>query len=91
MKPLNLSQAKLLSDLVIPVQISLGELSLTAKQLIDLRSGEHFPLQLEEYSPITLIVSGEAIAKGKLVKDDSSFCVLITELIFGESETSVPI
>jgi len=91
MRQLNLSQAKLLSELVIPVQIILGELPLSAAQLIDLRGGEYFPLLLEEDSLVTLVVSGEAIAKGKLVKDESSICVLITEIISDNIETQVPI
>ena len=88
MKQLNLSQAKLLSELVIPVQVSLGELSLTASQLLDLNTGEHFPLSIEENSPISLIVSGETIAKGRLVSDGSLIYILITEI---QHETSEPI
>lgn len=88
MKQLNLSQARLLSELVIPVQVILGELSLSAAQLIDLRGGEHFPLLLEEDSEVSLVVSGEAIAKGRLVKDELSICVLITEIISDTLETT---
>lgn len=90
MKQLNLSQAKLLSELVIPIQISLGELSISASQLIDLRGGEHFPLNLEDQSPVTLIVSGEGVARGKLVKDESSIYVLVTEIIPCALETAAP-
>lgn len=90
MRQLNLSQAKLLSDIVIPVQVSLGELVLTAAQLIDLRSGEHFPLHLDLESPVTIVVAGEVIAKGKLVKDQAVVCVLITEVLSETEETSSP-
>ena len=85
MRELNLSQAKLLADLVIPVQIVLGELSLSAAQLIDLRAGEQYQLELDEYSLVTLVVSGEPIARGKLVKDNSDIYIQITETISPEN------
>lgn len=90
MRQLNLSQAKLLSDIAVPVQVFLGELALTAAQLIDLRSGEYFPLHLDKESPVMIAVAGEVIAKGKLIKDKDTVCVLITEVFSASQETLSP-
>ena len=91
MRQLNLSQSKLLSELVIPIQITLGEISISAAELIDLRGGEHFPIHIEKESPVTLVVAGEAIAKGKIVKENSVISVLITEIHSDSWETNAPI
>ena len=88
MRQLTLSQSRLLSELTLPIQIHLGETELSASQLIDLRGGEYLNLEIDKESPITLLVAGEPIAQGKIVKKNDELGILITELFSTLEETT---
>ena len=81
MKDLNLSQIKLLSELEIPIELYFGDILMSAEQLIDLRGGEQIPVTLHENSKVSLVVSGEVIAVGKLLSENENIFVEITEII----------
>lgn len=77
---LTIEQVKFLNDVKVPVSIELGELSLSAAQLIDLLPEQVFELAVNDELPVALKVSGEIIALAQLVALDSGLGVEIVRL-----------
>jgi len=79
-KPLSIKQAQALSQVEVTVDITLGEISLSLEELIDLAPGRLFELSSLGTTPLELKVSGESIATAYLKTDGEKIYAEICEL-----------
>lgn len=73
-----------INDVRVPVQVILGENSLSLEELSSLREGSILELQKIAGEPVELIAAGEKIALGEVVIIDENFGLRITQLLNGE-------
>lgn len=76
-KSLSFTQAKLLSQLTVPVEVEIGELELSVEDIIDLFPGEAFEFAFDPLSPLSLRIGGSEIAKAKFVLVESRLALEI--------------
>lgn len=75
---LSLHQARFLAELQVEVGVEIGELRLSAEQLLDLQEGQVFELLCAADRPVVLRMGGETIAQGRLVLHEERLCVEIS-------------
>lgn len=73
-------QVQLLSDLYVPLDVELANISIAADKLIDLAPGDILRCAFDPNEPVRLCVAGEVIAKAKFVKDGESLALEILHL-----------
>jgi flagellar motor switch protein FliN/FliY len=72
---------KMLLDVPVRVEIVLGEVRMTMEELMALTPGEVLTLEKQTNEPVDIYVSGNLIARGKLVVADGELGVTLTEII----------
>ncbi|MDA3958193.1 flagellar motor switch protein FliN [Oceanispirochaeta sp.] len=70
-----------INDVRVPIQVVLGENSLSLEDLASLNQGSIIELQKIAGEPVDLVAAGEKIARGEVVIIDENFGIRITELI----------
>lgn len=73
-------EAQLFRDLGVKVAVEMGEVEMTALQLLNLCSGAAFKVQVVPEHEVKLSFEGEVVASGKLVQDGDEFLIEITEI-----------
>ena len=63
-----------------PLVVVLGEAELTAHQILALDTGAIFEFSLDSESPLRLVLAGETVARGKLVRRGQQTAVEVTEI-----------
>ncbi len=82
---LTANQAKFLSEIEVNLGVEIGELELSAEDLIDLYSGQIFEFSFEPTNIVRLRVGEEQVATAKFVRQGEN---LALEIISVGSETS---
>ena len=77
---LNRTQAKFLSEVQVLVGVEVGELSISAAELIDLLPGHVFEFRLGEQTRLSLRVGGEKIGEAELVEENGELALRIVSL-----------
>ena len=73
--------AEALLDVPVVVRVELGAVRLSAKEWADLAPGDVIDTQQRIAAPVTLRISGEAVAEGELVNIDGQIGVRIQRLV----------
>ena len=90
---LSMQQAKLLSEVQFSVGVEIGELSMSAEELIDLLPGHVFEFAFDPLEPVVLSVGEEEVAKARFVTRDGSLALEIISVGMGrenEKNLSLP-
>lgn len=82
----SIQQVKLLSELKISVEIRMGEVELSAEELIELCDGKLFRFPVLKGHLVTLCIGNEIIAEGKLVAKGADTFIEIIRTPIGSSE-----
>lgn len=69
-----------------PLVVVLGEAELTAHQILALDAGAIFEFSLDSESPLRLVLAGETVARGRLVRRGQLTAVEVTEIAGGEQK-----
>ncbi len=77
-KKLNHQQAKLLSDIKVPINVEIGGVVISAEDIINFSSEQVLNFNFNPTSEVSLRVGSEVIAYGQLVICDGSLAVKIT-------------
>lgn len=77
---LSTGQLRLLSDIQLEVALEVGQIILSAEQLLDLHQGQVFEVELDEKLPVTLRIGGEMIAEARFVLSDEQLALEILAL-----------
>lgn len=64
----------------VQLQVSVGSVAMTIRELLAAREGEVLVLDRGVQDPVDLLVEGKVVARGELVAVDGTFAVRITEL-----------
>ena len=72
---------KTIKDVMVPIQVVLGETSLKLQDVATIGSGTIIELHSLAGEPIDVLASGEKIAKGEVVIIDENFGIRVTRLI----------
>ena len=81
-------QVQLLSDLYVPLDVELTNISISADRLIDLSEGDILKCSFKPSEPVKLCVAGEIIATAKFVKDEDELALEILQ-VGGENKGTV--
>ena len=77
-------KTKQIKKIGIPVQVVLGETTLSIEELAQLNQGSLVKLTSLAGEPVDLTASGEVIAKGEVVVMNENFGIRITQLLDNE-------
>jgi len=67
-RTLSQDQAKTLSNLEVTVEIKIGEIILSAAELLDLYPGQPLVFNFDPNSPVSLRIDGSEIARARFVQ-----------------------
>jgi flagellar motor switch protein FliM len=73
------SQARLLSEVHVNVEVQLGEIELSVSQLIDLLPGQRFNFEFDSLRPLKLKISEEEIGEAVFVKHGDQLALEIVK------------
>ena len=72
-------------DVVVPIQVVIGETELSVEELSKLRSGSIVALRSYAGKPVEVHAAGKRVAKAEVVVIDENFGFRVTEIV-GEEE-----
>lgn len=75
---LTTKQAKFLADIQVAVSVRLGELQMSAEQLIDLIPGNIFSFPIDTAAEVKLVVGEEEVARAHFVEVDGELLLELT-------------
>ena len=84
---LSLRQAKLLNEVKAEISVELGEIVLSADQLIDLVPGSVLEFAVDAQRPLTLRLYGELLGTGVVVRNGEELGLEILSLAATAEET----
>jgi flagellar motor switch protein FliN/FliY len=70
-----------IGDIFVPLMVVIGERSLRVSELATIQPGTILELDSLAGEPVTLLASGEAVAKGEVVIIDENFGIRVTNLL----------
>ena len=79
-KPILSIDAAIFNDVRVALRVRLGEVTLTVKELLALKSGSTLKLDLKMTDLVELRLNDALIARGEIVAVDDSFGVRIVEI-----------
>ena len=68
-------------DMAVTVTVEVGRLKMSVKKLTELQQGNYLELDLPPESGVDLIVNGQCVGKGELLKMGETLGVRILDLI----------
>jgi flagellar motor switch protein FliN/FliY len=68
-------------DVMVPVQVVLGDAEISVEQLATLGEGSIIRLQALAGEPVDLVAAGKPVAKGEVVVIDENFGIRVTEIL----------
>lgn len=76
-----------INDIKVPVMVSIGKSMMSLEELANMGSGTIVGLDKPAGDPADLYVSGELVAKGRVVVIDEMFALRITEVLNPQEAT----
>jgi flagellar motor switch protein FliN/FliY len=73
-----------IENIMVPLQVILGETEVSVKKLADIGEGSIIELKSMAGEPVNLVAAGQLIAKGEVVVINENFGIRVTTLIQGE-------
>jgi flagellar motor switch protein FliN len=71
-------------NIMVPLQVVLGETEVSVKSLSGIEVGSIVELKSIAGEPVDLVAAGQLIAKGEVVVIEENFGIRVTKLIQGE-------
>lgn len=84
---LQLSEESVLAEIPVTLSVQLGELQLSAAELVELERGSVLAFDFDPLGPLSLSVGGVQVGTGRLAVEDEQFKLEITDLF--EEEDAV--
>lgn len=72
-----------IGKIMVPLEVVLGTKSLEVEKVATIQRGTIIELDSLAGEPVTLVASGEPVAKGEVVVIDENFGIRVTELLPG--------
>ena len=79
--PENPALNRMMQDVPVPVEIVLGEARMTVEELMALAPGDVLALDKARTDTVDIYVSGNLLARGRLMIADGELGVTITEIL----------
>ena len=70
-----------MKDVLVPIQVIIGETDLTVDELSKLRAGTIVELKSIAGDPVNVTAAGKIVAKAEVVVIDENFGVRVTEVV----------
>ena len=70
-----------MKDVLVPIQVIIGETDLTVDELSKLRAGTVVELKSIAGDPVNVTAAGKIVAKAEVVVIDENFGVRVTEVV----------
>jgi flagellar motor switch/type III secretory pathway protein FliN len=82
-QPVSLShlQARFLADIAVPVHVEIGELMLSAEEVIDLAEDQVIDFELNPAEAVSLRVGSETVARGRLAVCDGRLVIQVMSIV----------
>ena len=73
-------------DVLVPVQVIIGETALSVSELMEMRPGSVVSLESLAGEPVVVTAAGKPVANAEVVVIDENFGFRVTELLSNDEE-----